>query len=73
TAGGNLPSPRRDHAACHTFINFINFTAKDGKVIIHGGVDVTFTSLFSDIAVLDTTRDPISWIPVSVNGTIPPG
>ncbi|CAG8718548.1 24344_t:CDS:2, partial [Racocetra persica] len=64
TAGGNLPSPRRDHAAVGT---------KDSKVIIHGGVDVTFTSLFSDIAVLDTTRDPISWIPVSVNGAIPPG
>ncbi|CAG8723324.1 29328_t:CDS:2, partial [Gigaspora margarita] len=64
TAGGNLPSQRRDHAAVGT---------KDGKIIIHGGVDVTFTRLFSDIAVLDTTQDPISWIPISVNGVIPPG
>ncbi|CAG8710658.1 21851_t:CDS:2 [Dentiscutata erythropus] len=64
TAGGNSPSQRRDHAAVGT---------NDGKVIIHGGVDVTFTSLFSDIAVLDTKQDPISWITVSVNGVIPPG
>ncbi|CAH1765199.1 21834_t:CDS:2, partial [Entrophospora sp. SA101] len=63
-AGGTIPTPRREHVAAGT---------DDGRIIIHGGVDINFTILYDDIAVLDTTQTPITWINVTVQGKSPPG
>ncbi|RHZ84064.1 hypothetical protein Glove_86g176 [Diversispora epigaea] len=63
-ATGIPPSNRRDHAAVGTH---------DGKVIIHGGVDITFLNPYQDIGVLDTTCNPYKWLSINVEGKIPPG
>ncbi|CAG8607838.1 478_t:CDS:2 [Diversispora eburnea] len=63
-ATGNPPLNRRDHAAVGT---------NDGKVIIHGGVDITFLNPYQDIGVLDTTNIPYKWLSINVEGSIPPG
>lgn len=64
TAGGTAPSQRRDHVAVGT---------NDGKIIVHGGVDVGFTNFYDDVAVLDTTQNPPTWSSPTTSGTAPAG
>ncbi|RIA92637.1 hypothetical protein C1645_764600 [Glomus cerebriforme] len=63
TAVGTLPLARRDHAAAGTH---------DGKVVIHGGVNVDYTVLYDDVAVLDTTQSQYTWSIKGAGGNIPP-
>ncbi|CAI2187194.1 19494_t:CDS:2 [Funneliformis geosporum] len=63
TVGGALPLARRDHVAVGT---------QDGRVIIHGGVNVDYSKPYNDIAILDTTIQPFTWFIPEVKGNVPP-
>lgn len=53
--GGTIPISRR---------GFASALLADGKILIHGGADAALQTLYSDGAILDTTQDPMAWIPV---------
>ncbi|CAB5112211.1 galactose oxidase [Rhizophagus irregularis] len=63
TAGGKLPTARRAHVAVGTH---------DGKVIIHGGVNINYNVLYGDVAVLDTTQSQFVWSLKETKGAVPP-
>ncbi|CAG8560310.1 4242_t:CDS:2 [Funneliformis caledonium] len=59
---GNMPLPRREHAAAGT---------RDGRLIIHGGVSRDYNTFYDDIAVLDISKLPYTWTVVEAKGTKP--
>ncbi|KIJ51449.1 hypothetical protein M422DRAFT_65415 [Sphaerobolus stellatus SS14] len=54
---GRVPRSRR---------NFASVLLDDGRIIIHGGADATMQTFYSDGAILDTTKHPMTWTSVDV-------
>ncbi|CAI2185887.1 4695_t:CDS:2 [Funneliformis geosporum] len=59
---GNMPLPRREHAAVGTH---------DGRLIIHGGVSQDYNTIYDDIAILDVTKLPYTWTVIEAKGIKP--
>ncbi|CAG8498096.1 8595_t:CDS:2 [Paraglomus brasilianum] len=64
TATGAIPAPRRAHQAVGTSSN---------KIIIFGGCDQTFNTIYNDVYVLDVNAEPPIWSNQTTGGTLPAG
>ncbi|CAG8491581.1 9634_t:CDS:2 [Paraglomus occultum] len=64
TAIGSIPTPRRAHQAVGTSSNII---------IIFGGCDQTYSTLYNDVYILDVNAEPPIWTQQSTQGVLPAG